>query len=753
MLFVLLIPIGTLALGDAIAKAWLKEDLVGLVNRLLAGFVVGTTITLSCLLFGGLIGILVPVEIALGGLLGVSCVYWGSTYLPSRRLSLHLPKLGWLDWAAAAVFLGYLTKVLLVLATKPIQDADAMAVYIPMGRVFTTLGRIPVFDPFHYWTFSSEPGVSLMYSWALTLSGSSQSEAFRVIPTLAFVLLPLAVLVFVQRTFKNRSAASIALILTVFMPGLDFLLFYYSFYLDAYAITFMLLALIFYQEIPSKRFRAEVLVGMCLGCLLLIKYDFGIFATAAIALLLISRMFANPVTTRVVRVSGAAVISAVFVVAGNKIWGLFSGGDVVYFPILLLIGLLLIVSYHYTDELKGQIAPRSLAIIFLFMLPAVVWGIRCLLIGASLFGVTFLRLFASPQGNVLNVAGYYSASSFSPFTILEPFLHPWYNLFFFPVSILALLYAARQRKYSLTVFLFLAYFLYYLTIIGDFPSGRHLMFDGLMNACVVGLLLADYRPQRFLHWKYFMIAFYCATSLLAWPTVYLGAVTGSASSLLQDLGGIPYADAYTYGYMLSTFSQHFLPFYGALAAGILLTYLFHRHVWNSGSSAALKRVGRVSLLVLVLVGSFIQFAPYLALSSTQGNGNILNFANVGSYYQSDLNVAAAVVKVLPPNSTIITYANPALAYTYPKVLDLYRGGEPYLFSILQGLKGENVSSALLRHGFSYLLLPSAQNSQFRGLTELADSTPWLQQILNNPWILSVNSTLSGWILYKIMTPF
>jgi hypothetical protein len=750
MVLVLLLPAGTLAFGDIITRAWMKEDLGNTIQRLLADFVVGTAILLSGLLFGGLIGILVPVEAALEVVLVASCAYWCCTSFLSRRFVLRLPNLGKLDWAAVVVFIGYVTRVCLILATKPIQDADAMALYIPMGRVFTTLGSIPVFDPFHYWRFSSAPGVSLMYSWAFTLSGSTQSEAFRVIPVLAFFLLPLAVFTFVQQIFKSRTAASIALIITVFQPSLDFLVYYYSFYPDALAIALLLIAWTFYRKIPSTRLSGEFLVGMCLGSLLIIKYDIGLFATATVMLMMISRAFANPTTTKVFRTCGVAVISAVFVLGANSLYGLLSVGYTIYLPILFLIGTLIIVSYRYVDELEGPITSRSFVAVFLMMLPALIWQVRSLLVGASLFGVSFLSLSAVLPGTASPVV-YNSANSFSIYTILEPFLHPWYNLFFFPVSIFAFFYAARKRNITLVILLFLTYFLYYLTIIGAPPSGRHLMFAGLLNACVIGVLLADYRPPRFVHWQYPTLVFYCATSMLAWPTVYYYVTNRPDFSQFQELGLIPYQGSYTLGYIIGNFSQHFLPFYGALAAAVLLTLSFYRISTNSKSSTILKQFGKASLLFLVLVGSFLQFTPYLALASSETHGNVLNFSTVGSYYQSDLNVSATVVKILPVNSTVITYSNPALAFTNPKVLDLSRGGAEYLQAILQGVEGESVSRVLLKHGFVYLLLPSDGSPRFGAFMGLANQTQVIQQILADPWILPVN-VFPGWVLYEITLP-
>ena len=316
LILILLIPVGTLALGDLASRRWLKGITQDREERLLADFVIGTAFAITVLLFAGLAGILVPAEFVLIALLGVCCAYWGYRNL-SLRSPLHGYRPGRMGLATALVFLGYVVKVCLMVATKPIQDADAMSVYIPEGRVFTTLGKIPVVDPFHFWNTWFEPAASLLYSWAFTLSGSTQSEAYRIVPLLPFVLLPIAVYVFVLETFRNREAASIALILTVFMPATDFMLYFYMYYLDAYAILLMLVALTFYRRIPSEGFRAEAVVGLSLGLALLFKYDIGLFATAFIGLMTVSRMSVRPSVVKAIRTVGVVALATAFVYGGT----------------------------------------------------------------------------------------------------------------------------------------------------------------------------------------------------------------------------------------------------------------------------------------------------------------------------------------------------------------------------------------------------------------------------------------------------
>ena len=759
LLLILLTPVGTLALGDLASRRWLRSTTQNLEERLLVDFVAGTAAVVSVLLFSGLAGVLVSAEFALVALLGACCAYWGYENMSLKRdLSLkHNPLRGFvhgwrpgkLDLAAALVFLGYVVKVCLMVATKPIQDADAMTLYIPAGRAFTMLGKIPVTDPFHFWNTWFEPAVSLLYSWAFTLSGSTQSQAYRIVPLLPFVLLPIAVYAFVLETFKNREAASIALIVTVFMPATDFMLYFYMYYLDAYAILLMLVALTFYRRIPSEGFRAESILGLSLGMALLFKYDIGVFATAFVGLMTVSRMSARPSVVKAIRTVGVAALAAVFVYGGNNTWGVPAGGDVVYFALLVVTGALIVATYRGSFELGVRTKVRSLLAVLLFMLPAIAWGIRSYLVGNSVFGVSLPIVSSSAGGLTKVLVGPTSvAGSFSILTVLMPFVHPWYNVFFFPISIIALLYVTRRQHQSEVVILFLLYFLYYMTVIGDPLSGRHLLFDGILLASMTALLLAEYGPLRARFLRYPILGFYCAASVLAWPTLYYYAVISPYDSVLKIIGLVAFQPTYDASGSLGIFAQSGPLLFAVLGVAIGLGYVLKSKTKSNGS---LRKIGTIAFVSIVLVGSFLQFVPYLALASASTNGNVLNFSSTGSYYQGDLNYAKKVGKIVPVNSEIITYNNPALDFTYPRVLDLAKAG-PYVLAPIQGKDNANISRFLIKNGFDYLLLPSSTSYQWAAFQAYLAGTPLLQRILADKLVVAVGTGFPSWTLYKVEAP-
>lgn len=750
VILVLLIPVGTLVLGDLISRVLLKGVRTSLEERLLIDFITGTVFSISVLLFAGLAGILVPAEFALIAILAASCGYWSYRTLSQRHGSIHDFKRGKLGLATAIVYLGYLVRVGIEIATKPIQDADAMSLYIPAGKAFTTLSGIPVQDPFHFWNTWFEPGISMLYSWAFTLSGSTQSEAFRVVPLLPFVLLPIAVFVFVLETFKSRVAASIALILVVFMPATDFMLRFYLYYPDIFAVLLMLIALAFYQRIPSGKLWAESVVGMSLGLTLLFKYDIGLFATAVIVLMTVSRMFAKLTVTRAIRISGVVVLSAVFVFGGNALWNLLAGGYMVYVTLLVIIGALVVTTHRGSLDLGERTRVRSLLIILFFMMPSIVWGIRSLLVGNSVFGVYFLRLPSALSGGSASVQAHISGSPFSIPAILTPFLHPWYNALVFPIGVIAVLYTLRRQHSSGIVSLFLLYFLYYLTIIGFPPSGRHLLFDGILVVAMVAFLLAEYEPLRVSFLQYAVLIFCCATSILAWPTLYFYAISSPYYSLLHNIGLVVYRGAYYANGSLSIFLQHGLPLYAELGCVIGACYLLGPYV-QKNANRNLRRLGTVAFISILLVGSFLQFVPYLELASASTNGNILNFSSTGSYYQPDLDVAISVSKIVPGNSTIITWNNPALDFTYPRVLDLARSGT-YVLTPIQGMDEANISMFLIENGFDYLLLPSGAGNVGTSFHYYLMKTPLLLRILTDRWVIAVDNGVNGWTLFRVEAP-
>ena len=162
------------------------------------------------------------------------------------------------------------------------------------------------------------------------------------------------------------------------------------------------------------------------------------------------------------------------------------------------------------------------------------------------------------------------------------------------------------------------------------------------------------------------------------------------------------------------------------------------------SPGSLRKIGTIAFVSIVLVGSFLQFVPYLALASASTNGNVLKFSSTGSYYQSDLNVAANVSEIVPVNSTIISYNNPALDFTYPRVLDLSKAG-PYVLAPIQGMDDANISKFLIENGFDYLLLPSPTGYEFASFQAHLARTPLLQRILADRWVVAVDTNSTALI--------
>ena len=417
---------------------------------------------------------------------------------------------------------------------------------------------------------------------------------------------------------------------------------------------------------------------------------------------------------------------------------------------LVVTGALVVVTYRGSVELGVRTKVSSLLAVLLFMLSAIAWGVRSFLVGNSVFSIPFLALSSLSNGLTSVPAGTYSGGSFSILTVLMPFVHPWYNVFVFPISIIALFYVARRHYSSEIVILFLLYFLYYVTVIGNFLSGRHLLFDGMLVAAMVALFLAEYRPLRVSFLRYPILGFYCAASVLAWPTLYFYAIISSYNSFLKSLGLVAYQGAYDASSSLGIFAQNGLFLFASLGVAIGLGYVLRRAkvVKSNGS---LKKIRTIALIAIVLVGAFLQFVPYLALASASTNGKILNFSSTGSYYQHDLKVATRVSKIVPANSMIITYGDPALDFTYPKVLDLTWVG-PYALTPIQGMNDSDISKFLIKNGFDYLLLPSKASYEWASYEAYLAGTPLLQRILADTGVVPVKTGFQTWTLYKVEVP-
>lgn len=739
-ILILLITPGVFALGDLVSKSWTKHEMVA--TRLLVDYVVGTFVAIVMLLVGGLLDVLVPVEYVLGGLTAVATVVWVVSAV-QRSKGLPLPSLQLQNLVTSIVFAGYVVKVCLMLVTKPIQDSDAMTQFIPTAKTFAAYGGIPSFDPYHYHLVSAEPAVPLLYSWAIGLSGSLQSEAFRVIPIAAFVALPLAVYVFIFEVFNNRFAASVALILTVFLPALDLLLYFYAFYLDAFAIVFMLSAWTFARRVPSQGYRAELMVGVSLGAALVTKYDYGIFATLVVVLLLIPGLVKNARTAKVVRTLATLGMSILFVLVAEKI-GFLSVDIATISVVAVAIVCLFVLSIIWEAGSKTEIGLKGLSVMAVPLIPALVWQARSLAIGASLFGTGLLRLYPSPPSSIP------PPDTFSIALYSSLLLHPYYNLLFLPISALSIAYALTKRTSREVLTLLLLYLVYFLTAIGDPSSGRHLLVGGVLLVGVVAFFLSDLKVAMTGLWKYIVVLYFCFSSMLAWPTFYYYLQEVGAQSIGKTLGVVSYQASFSNGNIITMLVSYGVPYWLLLGGALFLAYLVVPRL-DRLKAIRLPRKALVPVVIaLVIMGSALQFIPYLGLALVETHGDISDFSSVGSYFYIDQTDALRVVSVVPSNDTILTFGNPELDLYFLRSYDLVYSGTYYIQEILQQQNGSTISALLIKNGIDYLVLPSTNNYEFDSYVSYTDNTPILRELLTSVVIAPVNLNLQDWVLYKIV---
>jgi hypothetical protein len=92
-----------------------------------------------------------------------------------------------LDWVFLAAIVFIIFKYFYILSIKGIFDWDAINLHLPFGRRIYEADSIPFFG-YDYEPVIRPVGISVLYAWMHSLSGSAYDENFRLFPILFIVV-------------------------------------------------------------------------------------------------------------------------------------------------------------------------------------------------------------------------------------------------------------------------------------------------------------------------------------------------------------------------------------------------------------------------------------------------------------------------------------------------------------------------------------------------------------------------------------
>lgn len=658
-------------------------------------------------------------------------------------------------------FFGYLVyslKTAFSCLLGPIISGDALYFWLSMGKVFFNLDSIPVFDPYHFWDYSAEPLTSSLYSWGYFFVGSTVLEVFRGISFIFFLALPIISYEATRTWGGSRKAAQIALIVCCFLPVMDYMITLYSFYADAIAIVFAILSTILIRKsIQNASVSYSILAGLSVAMALLSKYHLGLLAGAIVIIEILSLINDSKWRKSIIAtLTGSLVL--LIVVAGNVMWSYLSS-----FVALVILGIFacIIAWIRSSDLTKSSFDWKLKLGIFssfvLGVMSSLIWGIRTLLQGASMFGVPFIRLSPiSPEhstisqilGEVFQTA--VTADRFTPLTIIGFVFHPLMNGFFSLVIVAVLLVASWKKMNVSLLWVLLFWYVGYLTIMGYFPSGRQLLPCAILLGPVLGISLTQLVNDEKSLWSYanlsLIVVIYAITSLFQMVTSNLAWMDlGFPSFPIVSSIGVPYTTSFGLETTPDLVLRTAVVSIAILSFLIVSLFISHKPRFRR----RLDNAKVISILSLMITSTMIIPLGVHAISVT--SGNVMTYDIDGSWNQGDYILADYLQGIVNEDDIILAFGDIVLSYLGYRILDMYHNG---LFSIPDITISQNLTeihNSLWSFGIRFLVLPANNSYLASSYSRLVDYVPFPEIITQSNASILITE-MSRWQVYSLIQP-
>ena len=272
-----------------------------------------------------------------------------------RQISIsvisRIKQLKFIDSLFVITILFFIFKFIYYLSVMAIMDWDVLRFYLPLARTMYTEDSIPVLTGFDFTTVRGGFfGISTIYAFVYSGSGSIFAEDFRFLPLLFFLAI-VALLYIIARDAHSKNLGKLSVLVFFSLPFVDEMLVSYSYYPD---VLFLLLFLgslwLIWKFISTKRWFFAITAGFVAGSVLTVK-PFGILVTALLVglifQLILHKIFSrNGFIYRALRIAPLSVVISFILLKATSWFGL----DIIYsvLSIILVIWILNSIDSYLT---------------------------------------------------------------------------------------------------------------------------------------------------------------------------------------------------------------------------------------------------------------------------------------------------------------------------------------------------------------------------------------------------------------------
>ena len=186
---------------------------------------------------------------------------------------------------------GLLSIYAIFLSSRAILDSDVVQYYLPMAREIVRGNGFTYSTGYDYNILLKPIGASVLYAWAYAVSGSTLSEAFRLMPFASIFMLVILNYAIAALATKSQTVGIISTAVFLVLPFHDRFLFYNAFYPDTfyYPLIFGTIYLLLKYS-QTERDWLLSWIGMALGVASLLKAQTVYFLIAILLIMIVFKL-------------------------------------------------------------------------------------------------------------------------------------------------------------------------------------------------------------------------------------------------------------------------------------------------------------------------------------------------------------------------------------------------------------------------------------------------------------------------------
>jgi hypothetical protein len=186
--------------------------------------------------------------------------------------------------------IGLLCIYVLFLSSRAILDSDVVQYYLPISREIVRENGFTYSNGFDYNVGLNPIGASVLYAWTYVVSGSTLSEAFRLMPLVPVLLLIIVNYAIAISATKSKTLGIVSTAVFLILPFHDRFLLYNAFYPDMFYYPLIFVAIYFLLEyFQSRRSYLLFWTGIGFGVASLFKAQTIYFLIAFVLVFFVLR--------------------------------------------------------------------------------------------------------------------------------------------------------------------------------------------------------------------------------------------------------------------------------------------------------------------------------------------------------------------------------------------------------------------------------------------------------------------------------